>query len=466
MPRCADAQGEVMIASDAGVAALYDRAVTAYAGARADTRQQVDALLDADPSCVLGHCLDGYLSMLSSRRSGVSEATEALERARSAMGDASPGARERLHLEALGAWAAGDMHRAADALDTVLRDHPRDLVALKVSQFVLSYLGASARMRSTVEHAVRAWDSTIPGFGFTLGCHAYALEECGDYARAEDLGRRAVSLNAADIWAAHAVAHVQEMQGAPRNGIRWISELVPNWNGCSNFALHLRWHEALYHLELEAHDRVLQLYDREVRSSLSDEYLDITNAVSLLWRLEQAGVDVGKRWIELAARATVLGEEHVLVFVDAHHAMALAAAGDTAAVGRFLESCDRFAGATSGTEAQVMREVGLPLIRAAIAHRRGSYAEAFDLLHPIRHRIRAIGGSHAQRDVFEQMLIDSAWRARRLDDATTLLAERIALRPRNVWAWKHKALLLDATGASGAREAHEQVDDLLRERSA
>ncbi|MGQ0764635.1 MAG: tetratricopeptide repeat protein [Gemmatimonadota bacterium] len=446
---------------------MYDEAVTAYAGARADTRRHVDALLDADPSCVLGHCLDGYLSMLSSRRSGVVEATEALERARSAIGgSAARGARERLHVEALGAWSAGDMHRAADALDSVLRDHPRDLVALKVSQFVLSYLGASARMRTTVEHAMRSWDATIPGFGFTLGCHAYALEECGDYARAEDLGRRAVTMNPADIWAAHAVAHVHEMQGVPRDGIRWISRLAPGWRECSNFALHLRWHEALYHLELGEHERVLELYDREVRSSPSDEYLDITNAVSLLWRLEQAGVGVGPRWVELATRARVLGEEHVLVFVDAHHAMALAASGDATAVERFLESCERFARETTGTEALVMREVGLPLVHAAIAHRRGSYAEAFDLLHPLRHRIQSIGGSHAQRDVFEQMLIDSAWRARRLDDATALLAARIAKRPRSVWAWKHKALVLDAAGASGAREAHEQVVDLLQEWSA
>ena len=451
-----------MGAADADTASLYDKAVTAYLGARADTRQQLSKVLEADPSCVLGHCFDGYLSMLASRRSSVGAASQALERARSAARETTLTGRERWHLDALEAWSTGDMRRAADLWNDLLQNHPRDLVALKVSQFVLSYLGESARMRETTERVLGAWDPAIPGYGFVLGCHAYALEECGQYSMAEDLGRRAVEINPADIWAAHAVAHVKEMQGSIRQGIAWISSLVPEWKECSNFALHLRWHEALYHLELDAHDRVLGLYDREVRATPTDEYLDITNAASLLWRLEQAGVNVGMRWLELAERARVLGEDHVLVFVDAHYVMALAAAGDASAVSAFLESCERFARESAATEGRVMREVGLPLIRAVLAHRRGSFGEAFDLVYPIRHRIREIGGSHAQRDVFHQMLIDSAIRARRLAEATELVTERVESRPGNIWGWKHRAAVLDLSGAGGARAAHQRFAELQR----
>lgn len=455
-----------MGAADADAAALYNKAVTAYLGARADTRQQLSRVLEADPSCVLGHCLDGYLSMLASRRASVGDASQALERARVAASRTSLNGRERWHLDALESWSAGEMRRAADIWHDLLQNHPRDLVALKVSQFVLSYLGESARMRETTERVIAAWDASIPGYGFVLGCHAYALEECGQYAMAEDLGRRAVEINPADIWAAHAVAHVKEMQGSIRQGIAWISSLAPEWKECSNFALHLRWHEALYHLELDAHGRVLELYDREVRARPTDEYLDITNAASLLWRLEQAGVSAGTRWNELADRARVLGEDHVLVFVDAHYVMALAAAGDANAVSAFLESCERFARESDTTEGRVMQEVGLPLIRGALAHRRGSFGEAFDLLSSIRYRIREIGGSHAQRDVFHQMLIDSAIRARRLAEASELLAERTKDRPGNIWGWKHRAAVLDLSGASGGRAAHQRLAELQREAEA
>jgi tetratricopeptide (TPR) repeat protein len=298
-------------------------------------------------------------------------------------------------------------------------------------------------MRDRVDRVLPAWSADAPGYGFVLGCHAYALEESGDYRRAEDAGRRAVALDRSDIWAAHAVAHVAEMEGRLEDGIGWISALAGEWRECGNFALHLRWHESLYHLELEQHAEVLALYDREVRAESTDEYLDVTNAVSLLWRLEQADVDVGPRWGELAARAATHVGDHALVFVDLHYLMALAAARDTSAVQEFLRSCESFAASGQGTEAEVMREVGLPLARAVVAHREGAYGDAVDHLLPVHGRIRRIGASHAQRDLFEQLLIDAAWRGRRLAEAERLLADRLAWRPRNRWGLRHQRAVAD-----------------------
>jgi len=56
-----------------------------------------------------------------------------------------------------------------------------------------------------------------------------------------------------------------------------------------------------------------------------------------------------------------------------------------------------------------------------------------DHLYPVRRRIRRIGASHAQRDLFDQLLIDAAWRGRRVDAARELLAERLRWRPNNRW---------------------------------
>ena len=218
-----------------------------------------------------------------------------------------------------------------------------------------------------------------------------------------------------------------------RARVDWIAALSSEWSECSNFALHLRWHESLYHLELEQHDRVLALYDREVRAESTDEYLDVANAVSLLWRLEQADVNVGARWGELASRAASHVDDHALVFVDLHYLMALAAADDRVAVREFLSSCESFAASGRGTEAEVMADVGLPLARAVVAHRDGGYDDVVDHLYPVRSRIRRIGASHAQRDLFDQLLIDAAWRGRRVDVARELLAQRLRWRPNNRW---------------------------------
>jgi len=435
-----DVNGEQIQAASQETVRLLDHATTGYARARRDTRDRLADALASDPTCVMAHCLDGYLHMLSSKRDGMPRAREALARAEGTSARTFA-RRERLHCSALDAWSQADMRGAAAVWDALLDEFPRDLMALKVSQFVLSYLGESDRMRDRVARVMPSWTTDHPGYGFVLGCHAYALEEAGDYRQAEDAGRRAVELDRGDIWAAHAVAHVAEMEGRLQDGIDWIGGLSDEWRDCTNFALHLKWHESLYHLELEQHDRVLALYDRDVRAESTDEYLDIANAVSLLWRLEQADVSVGARWGELASRASSHLDDHALVFVDLHYLMALAAAGDERAVSEFLTSCERFASGAPGTEAEVMADVGLPLARAVVAHRRGAYAEAVDHLYPVRRRIRRIGASHAQRDLFEQLLIDAAWRGRRLDEARELVVDRLKWRPNNRWGLKlHRAV--------------------------
>jgi tetratricopeptide (TPR) repeat protein len=447
MPRLVDARDEPVAAASADAVRDLDRAIDAHLGARADTRAKLAVVLANDPDCILAHCLDGYLWMGASRRDGFPAALGALTRAYAAAGRTTVTTREAGHIAALTAWTRGDMPDAARHWDTVLSQHPRDILALRVQQFVLSYLGQSDRMRETVAKVLPAWTTDTAGYGYVLGCYAYGLEESGDYARAEEMGRRAVALDPSDIWAAHAVTHVAEMQGRLDDGVQWIAELSEHWAPCNNFALHLRWHEALFRLEQDRYDQVLALYDREVRRQPTDEYLDITNAVSLLWRLEQAEVDVGARWHELAAFARGHTRDHALVFADLHYLMAIAATGDVAGIDAFVESCRQFATTSAGTEATVMADVGLPLVQAVLAHRRGSYGEVVDALMPVRSHFRRIGGSHAQRDVFDQLLIDAAWRGRRLDVATDLLAERLSRRPDNRWGLKHQAAV------GGARDA-------------
>jgi len=444
-------------AATANAVSQLDEAIDSYVSARADMRARLDAVLAADHDCALAHCLDGYLSMLSSKREGTEQARAALLRARDAAFLQRPSLRETRHIDALDAWSRGDMRRAVEHWSAILADYPLDLLVIKVSQFVLSYLGESEGMRDVLGEVLKHWDSAMPGYGYVLGCYAYGLEEAGDYVNAERLGRRAVELNPCDIWAAHAVAHVAEMQGRRREGIAWIANGAEHWHGCNNFAFHLRWHEALFHLDLDEHDRVIDVYDREVRAEHSDEYLDIANAVSLLWRLEQAEVDVGGRWRELAERARLHIDDHALVFVDLHYLMALAATGDATAVEQFLHSCERFATEDS-TEAKVMADVGLPLARAVVAHRRGAVGSVVDLLLPRRNDFRRIGASHAQRDIFDQLLIDAACRDKQLHVASELLAERTGRRPGNIWAWKHYATVLRALGSSEATSAGRTLD--------
>jgi hypothetical protein len=142
---------------------------------------------------------------------------------------------------------------------------------------------------------------------------------------------------------------------------------------------------------------------------------------------------VGGRWAELAARARAHQDDHCLAFADVHYLMALAAVGDEDGIEAWRRSSRAFAEADSGDTARVMSRVGLALAEAALADRKRDWPRVVAAMAPVRGDIRAIGGSHAQRDLFEEMLIAAALKA---DPhfAGTLLAERLVRRPGNPWA--------------------------------
>jgi tetratricopeptide (TPR) repeat protein len=287
---------------------------------------------------------------------------------------------------------------------------------------------------------------------------AFGHEECGDYVAAERLGRRAFDLDGEDLWALHAVAHVLEMQGRLREGIGWLDRPADAWDDRNPFRGHLWWHLALFHFERGAYDEVLALYDRSIRADKSDFYLDIQNCASLLARLEFQGVAVGDRWDELADHVETRLDDHVLAFTDAHAMLALTGAKRPAAE-NLLASLQAFAARPGDTAAAVMAPVAIPVCQAIRAYGRGAYGQAVELLQPRRDALIRLGASHAQRDVFIQLLLQAAIRDGQMQLARALLSERTLLRPMSFGTWMTTAAVLDTLGESdAATHARHQAD--------
>ena len=220
----------------------------------------------------------------------------------------------------------------------------------------------------------------MPGYGNVLGMYAFGLEECGDYAAAEPKGRRAVELSKDDLWAVHAVAHVLEMQGRLEEGTSFLAQPYGTWDDRNPFRQHLWWHTALFPLELGQYDRVLELYDRAVRAELSDFYLDIQNAASMLFRLEWCGVDVGRRWSELADLAEKRIDDHVMAFTDLHLMLALCRDGRLPKAEELVASFRAFAQTPENGTAATMEPAAIPIAEAMLAYARGDYGAAVDRL--------------------------------------------------------------------------------------
>lgn len=455
-----DKRGVPCTAASREAVDALDAVIDEYLGFGRNTGTLLKQVAALDPEMPMAQVLRGYFFHLMGNAALLPRARKSLETAEAFAEHASR--RERMHVAALAAWCDGDLTGAVQLLEETLIEHPRDILALKLAHFLHFYMGEVQHHRDSVARVMYAWDERVPGYGYVLGCRAFGLEEAGEYEEAERTGRRAIELNPADLWAGHAVAHVLEMQGRHREGIAWIGAHEGIWGRANNFAGHLWWHRCLYHLALEQYDAVLDQYDRLVRPEPSDDYLDIANATSLLLRLDMRGVDVGDRWRELADVVRSRVHDHILPFIDAHFMMALTKAGEDEAADNMLLSMRAYADAhKERTVSPIMVEVGIPLAEAVYAYGAGDYARVVDLLMPIRYKIVRIGGSHAQRDVFAQMLIESALRAGRAPIARALLVERSLSKPFSPAAWKNYARALDQLGdIEGAQAARAKAAEL------
>ncbi len=441
-----DQRGLTISASGDAGAAAYDHLITGYLTYRADTGDRMAALLEADPDFALAHCMKGYLSMLAFKQASVPQALESARRAQALAEGATR--RERDHIAALFAWAEGDLDRAIEQWEAILRRHPLDTVAFRLAHFVNFWLGRPNDMVASVDRILPAWTRDTPGFSMVLACHSFAHEEAGNYAVAEPSGRRAIELDPGDLWAAHAVAHVMESQGRRSEGIAWVRELSPNWAGAHNLQHHLWWHCALYMLEHGDHRAALELYDTRFRDltapltvAAPDVYIDVQNAAAMLFRLQRLGVDVGERWDELADKAEARIGDCVSAFTLPHWMMALMATGRTAAAERMIEAMRGFANGT-GTVQRIVRDHALPIAEAQMAHATGRYQQAVDLMRPALGGMYRLGGSHAQQDVLEQLFVDAALKAGSMADVQ-LAVERVAgqrpIPPRRFIGWRDAA---------------------------
>jgi tetratricopeptide (TPR) repeat protein len=430
-----DALGLPLTTQSAEAARAFDHAVEGYLTYRADGMQRVEALLRADPDCGLSHVLKGYFAMMAYKQAALPMAQQAAAEAARHLTHATP--REQAHLAALEAWIGQEPTQATAIWEQILREHPLDIVAFRLAHFVHFWLGRPAAMLASVQAVAPHWNEALPGYNAILGCICFANEECGHYTEAEEAGRAAIAREPGDLWAAHGVAHVMEMQGRRGEGMRWLEQLSPHWEGSNNLCHHLWWHAAMFQLERGDHEAVLRLYDRHFRDPASplltavpDLYIDVQNAASMLWRLQRHGVDVGDRWVELADKAEARIGDCLSAFTLPHWMMALAATGRFEAALRMLAAMREFAQGQSnrpGSARKLVGDVALPVTEAVLLHARGDFPRAVAVMRPVLSAMHQLGGSHAQQDVLEQLYLDSAMQGG-LHDDVRLLLERVAGR--------------------------------------
>ncbi|MBV7431051.1 tetratricopeptide repeat protein [Acidovorax sp. sif1233] len=420
-----DSLGNTATLREPGSAAALNDFVEGFIACEARAVNVLQAA--GDPSAIVQACC-AALHMFAESAQAPGNARPFIDRALAHAPAASE--REQRFVAAVAAWVHGDLPRAIALHEEQARLFPRDLASLKLGQYHLFNRGDSPGMLRLALHALPA-AADVP---YLHGMLAFGWEQCHRLTEAEAAARHAVRLCRKEPWAHHALAHVMLTQGRIGEGADFMAGVSDTWTGLNSFMVtHNWWHQALFLLEQDRHAEVLALYDSQVWGVVKEYTQDQINAVSLLARLELAGVDVGHRWADVAGHLALRLSDHVLPFLDLQYLYGLARAGRTEAARTLLRNIEAHAATrTEAHERTVWKQVCEPAARGLLAHAQGDWATAAEQLGLALPRLLEIGGSHAQRDLFHQIWLDALQRNGQWAAVQNLLQPMANAQPESV----------------------------------
>lgn len=380
---------------------------------------------DAPDSC-LANAYAGLLCMFMESSDAATAARPYLEKAEAAAAGAT--AREQLTTAIVRAWADGDIARTLALSRQAAKEFPRDLALVKQAQYHYFNLGNCAGMLAIADH-VQDRNQDIP---YMHGLMAFGYEQCHLLDEAEAAARKAISMKRKEPWAHHAMAHVMLTQGRVQEGLAFMNEMSETWQDLNSFMFtHNWWHLTLFLISQGRYDEVLKLYDERIWGIWKEYSQDQIGAVSLLMRLELAGVDVGDRWDDVGAYLRRRVNDFVQPFLSMQYLYGLARARLPEA-DQLMENMRVFAANAPTLTREAWAMVCITASEGLLAHARDDHDLAFRKMSLALPRLLEIGGSHAQRGLFEQVLLDSMIKTGRYAQAQQALEGMRGYDPKSV----------------------------------
>ena len=449
----ADFLGNPVSGADADARAAVDEFVAGFIGYEARAANVVKAAV-ARPGHGLLNLYAGVLFMLLESPQGAPRARPFLDKALAA----DLNERERRTADFLASWVGGDIPVTMALGEAIVRDWPRDLTMVKLSQYLAFNRGEAAPMLRIGLMALPAAEDVAEMHGMV----AFAYEECHLLAEGERAARRALELRGREPWAQHALAHVMIAEGRIDEGARFLEGAADGWVGLNSFMVtHNWWHLCLFYLSQGRGEAVLRAFDDHCWAGDKDYSQDQVGAVSLLARAELAGIDVGGRWGEVAERISARGVDVEQPFLTLQYLYALIRAGRGEAPA-LLQAIRRRATTALSFARAAWAEAALPAAEGIAAFLAGDPPAAILELGRALPRLAEIGGSHAQRDLFEQiwlaaLVADGRWSAvqQRLEERRRFDPDGAPLN--HLLARAYEALKLPAQAAAASARAAATV---------
>ncbi|GLT01616.1 tetratricopeptide repeat protein 38 family protein [Sphingobium jiangsuense] len=411
----------------AKAAALYRDGVDMMLSAWPGAAEALDAAIAADPDFALAHAARARLHALRAEPREA-EARIAVAAAKAA---ANGSTRENNHIAVLRLAIAGQSREALTEALAHADRWPRDriILGLPLGAFGLfAFSGMIDHNQAKAALCARHQAAFPEDDWWFLTYHGWSLAENGEVSRGRAMLEHAIELRRENANGVHGLAHALFEGGAGESAGALIADWLPDYDRSGVLHGHLAWHAALAALERGDAASALVLYTDRVQPSVSlgMPINIVSDAASLLWRIQAYGHGVPDcLWQDAASYARRAFPKAGHAFVDPHMAMLEAATGDSAALGQRIATLDEMC--ASGT---LSAGAVVPAIcRAAMAFANENYSACARILEPLAAEAARIGGSNAQREIVEDMLLIALMRADETKKARVLLDRRLHRRP-------------------------------------
>ncbi|HSE02962.1 MAG TPA: hypothetical protein VLK35_02315 [Methylomirabilota bacterium] len=329
--------------------------------------------------------------------------------------------RERRHAEAVNAFVTGETARGLALVEEHVAEFPRDAMLVNQASSAIALAGRSDRE----EHRVAFLERLAPAYGddwWFQSALAFTYHEVDRFTESRRLSEASLEQYPRNAGAAHNLAHIAFETLDIDAGAAFLDEWMTGYDRRAHFHCHLAWHQAMFALHEGRHAQALAIFEREIVGSVNPRST-MTDGTALLWRLRLDGAAAPLPWRALADVAAGVSRPGYL-FGEVHAALAYAACGDAAALGRMMDGL-RDLGAKGHP---IAGRVVLPLVQGTAAFAAGEYAAALAHFEPVEREIHRIGGSHAQWELFEETMVVCYLELARYDAALRLVRRRLARR--------------------------------------
>jgi hypothetical protein len=396
------------------VAATYGEALRRFHDQRSGDAERLAEVIEQDPGFAVGRATAALMAAFGSDEFDAESEIAAAEQGRADHDWERSFVATTRRLVDDGMWGSQEGWLAHhDA-------HPGDLVGMTVAAFTLLMDTDPGHEVEAQRRLERSMD-VVGDDPALLGFLAMFAQDFGDLDRAHELATRSLELDPSGFAGGHPMAHVYFESGDHANGLAWLDPWLETTDSASTFKGHLVWHGALHALALGDGDGALERYPHCGGSNAGGMLID---GPSLLWRCQLLG-HVPPATDPLEPPVSTLATPHLVkvpfAFVGVHVALALATAGDAEGLRHFAHNARDF-------DAPGCAEILPGLASGLAAYVEGDHARAADLLLPLEQRLWEVGGSRAQREVFEDTVIHALVRAERFDLAADRLRARLDRR--------------------------------------